>query len=137
MKHSLFLLTCLALVTEAVGAETRSSSAVPQRRVRLDPAIYAAASETPEERKNAPNTPPIMLQRLVVKERSPLPERRPAVEDPKGAFSPLRGGRILQGDVGGLRMEVGIWPTIELFDEEARFKPAQTRIRFDFLRIKW
>jgi hypothetical protein len=78
-----------------------------------------------------------MLERMEVKEAAPFPKRRPAVEDPSGKFSPASGGRLLRRDVGGVRFEVGIWPNIELFEEEARFKPTKIPIQFDFLRIKW
>ena len=78
-----------------------------------------------------------MLQRLVVKERGAIPLRRPAVDDPVGEFSPLRGGRYLRRDIGKFRVEAGLWPSIELFEEEARFKPMKVPIHMDFLRIKW
>jgi hypothetical protein len=141
MKLCRTVLPFLLMLAVAKGAETPRSPQQPQPRLRLDPQTRAAATEISDERSSGEPRPssevPVMLQRLVVKETIPLPIRRPAVEDPTGSFSPLDGGRLLRRDVGGMRVEVGIWPSIELFEEEARFKPTKTRISFDFLRIKW
>lgn len=74
---------------------------------------------------------------MVVKDSVIFRDRPPTVEDPAGKFSPLSGGRLLRRDAGGVRFEVGIWPHIDLFEEESRFKPTKTLIQFDFLRIKF
>lgn len=126
-----------ALVMEGVAAEPTSPAPLkPQPRVRLDPSRQVAVTRPVESEKKIGETP-YMLERMVVKERSALPSRPPAVEDPTDPFSILKGGRMLRRDAGAFRFEAGIWPHIELFEEEARFKPTKTRIDFDFLRIKW
>ena len=126
-----------ALVIDTVAAESKSPVVVmPQPRVRLDPNRQTAVT-TPVEVEKKTGETPYMLERMVVKERSALPSRPPAVEDPTEMFSPLKGGRMLRRDAGPFRFEAGLWPHIELFDEEARFQPTKTRIDLDFLRIKW
>lgn len=126
-----------ALVMDGVAAESASPAALkPQPRVRLDPSRQVAVTRPVEVEKKTGDIP-YMLERMVVKERSALPSRPPAVEDPTDSFSILKGGRMLRRDAGPFRFEAGIWPHIELFEEEARFKPTKTRIDFDFLRIKW
>ena len=129
------LILCVASAQEKPPSPT-----IPQPRVKLDPTrqrpvTRPAGSEQTEQTKES--SVPIMLERMEVKEAAPVPMRRPAVDDPSGEFSPLSGGRLLRRDVGGVRFEVGIWPNIELFEEEARFKPTKIPIQFDFLRIKW
>lgn len=120
----------------AVGAETRSGTPAPQPRVRLDPATRAAVV-VPQNETGSASDVPVMLDRFVVKDRRELPIQRPTVEDPTGEFSPLKGGRLLRRDVGGVRVEVGLWPWIELFERESRYKDSRTHVKMDFLRIKW
>ena len=136
MKTSTAAFLSVLFVCVAVGEETRSSSPVPQPRVRLDPVTRAAVVVPQNETGNASDVP-IMLDRFVVKDRRELPIQRPTVEDPAGEFSPLKGGRLLRRDVGGVRVEVGLWPWIELFEKESRFKDSRTHVKMDFLRIKW
>lgn len=125
-------------VCVATAAIERSSSPLPQPRVRLDPATRSAIPE-PERRPEEPSAPArvILMERLVVKERSALPLREPAVEDPTGAFSATRGGRFMRRDAGRFRAEVGLWPWINIFGEEARFAPQATRVGVDVVRVKW
>jgi len=136
MKSPFLALAFLVLTDGAAGAETRSATMAPQPRPRLDPALQATVPP-PTIQSRKPSDPPYMLERLIVKERPAIPIRPPAVQDPKGEFSPIDGGRLWRKDRGAFRMEAGIWPSIELFEEEARFRPTKTRIDFDFLRIKW
>lgn len=130
----LFAASIAVLAMGMVRAE--ESRAVPQPRLRLDPARMAAVS-VPVAPAATEAAAPLMMDRLIVKERSAVPQRRREVEDPVGTFSPLGGGRLLRRDGRGLRFEAGIWPTIEVFEDEARFKESKTLIRFDFLRLKW
>ena len=121
----------------ASAQEKTPSPSLPQPRVKLDPSRQRAVTgSTASEQTKASNVP-IMLERMEVKEAAPVPLRRPAVEDPTGEFSPGSGGRMLRRDAGGVRYEAGIWPNIELFEEEARFKPTKIGVQFDFLRMKW
>ena len=133
----LFAVILFAFVIRSAPADEKPPSPViPQPRVRLDPNRQTAVT-TPVEVEKKTTEIPYMLERMVVKERRALPSRPPAVEDPTGKFSPLDGGRMLRRDACTFRFEAGLWPHIELFDEEARFKPTKVRIDFDFLRIKW
>ena len=128
----------LLLIGMVIAGGTRLSAAMPQPRPRLDPARQAAVTTpAPKEEKKTEAEAPVMMDRLVVKEHGSIPTHPPAVEDPTGEFSPLKGGRTLRRDVGNLRIEAGIWPHIELFEDEARFKPTKTRVDLDFLRIKF
>ena len=128
----------LLALNAATAQEQRSSTVRPQPRLRLDPARQAAVTlpAAPADQEQS-DRPVHVLDRLVVKDSAVFRKRPPEVEDPVGKFSPLSGGRFLRRDLGGVRVEVGIWPYIDLFEEEARFKPTQTLIRFDLLRIKF
>ena len=128
----------LLALNAATAQEQRSSTVRPQPRLRLDPARQAAVTlpAAPADQEQS-DRPVHVLDRLVVEDSAVFRKRPPAVEDPVGKFSPLSGGRFLRRDLGGVRVEVGIWPYIDLFEEEARFKPTQTLIRFDLLRIKF
>jgi hypothetical protein len=133
--HYVGLLSLLLLAS--MSAQDKPAESVrPQPRVRLDPSRLKAVERPEAETKKASNVP-VMLERLVVKEAAPLPMRRPAVEDPQGEFSPAGGGRLLQRDLGGLKLEAGIWPHMELFEDEARFKGMKVPVEFDFVRLKF
>ena len=119
----------------AHAAEPGVSSATPQPRVRLDPATRAAVAEPATREISTSSNDAGVLDRYVVRGRSLLLRRNP--QEPEGAFTPANGGHFFQHDLGGLRVEVGLWTTIDLFDEEARFKPQKTKFSFDFLRIRW
>jgi hypothetical protein len=120
----------------AIAAEPRSSGAVPQPRPRLDPTRQAVVpTRVPDVKEEA--DPALVLDRLVVKDSPVFAERPPAVEDPKGEFTLKDGGRYLRRDAGPFRLEAGIWPSIDLFPDESRFKPTKVLIEFDFLRIKF
>lgn len=138
MKTVTLSLLSFALVGLIGAAERRPSTLTPQPRVRLDPATRSAIPE-PVRRSPEPATAgsPYLLERLVVKERSVLPLRPPAVEDPTGRFTPVRGGRFTQQEVGPVRVEIGVWPWIDLFAEEARFADQVTRVSVDVVRMKW
>jgi hypothetical protein len=127
-------------ICAAYAAETRSVVTQPQPRPRLDPARQTAVSTPvpePATEETKEDSVSMVLDRLVVKDRAVPTGRPPAVEDPVGKFTPLKGGRLLRRDFGGLRIDAGLWPSIELFEDEARFKPTRTQITLDFLRIKW
>lgn len=139
MKHLLSAAISALIICSATAQQPGSNAIRPQPRPRLDPEQTATATPvtTPIADDKNESGAPLMLQRLVVKERGAIPLRRPAVDDPVGEFSPLRGGRYLRRDIGKFRVEAGLWPSIELFEEEARFKPMKVPIHMDFLRIKW
>jgi hypothetical protein len=128
----------LLTMSVATAQDQPSSTVRPQPRLRLDPARQAAVTlpAAPADQEKS-DRPVHVLDRLVVKDSAVFRERPRAVEDPTGKFSPLSGGRFLRRDLGGLRVEAGIWPYIDLFEEEARFQPTQMLIRFDLLRIKF
>jgi hypothetical protein len=136
MKLHFVGLLSLLLLFSASAQDKPADSVRPQPRVRLDPSRQKAVERPAAGTKKESNVP-VMLERLVVKEAAPLPMRRPAVEDPQGEFSPAGGGRLLQRDVGGLTLEAGIWPHIELFEDEARSKGMKVPVEFDFLRLKF
>jgi hypothetical protein len=102
----------------------------------LDPSVQTAVERPAKEEKKAGEIP-YMLERLVVKERAELPLRRRAVEDPTGPFGPFSGGRFYRRDSGPVRIELGLWPNIDIFDEEARFAGQKTKAEFDVVRVKW
>lgn len=133
-------LLCVSVVSllsigVATAQDQPTATVRPQPRLRLDPARQAAVSMPVEPAKSEAKV--FVLDRLVVKDRAIFRERPPAVEDPVGKFSPLSGGRFLRRDAGGVRFEVGIWPHIDLFEEESRFQPTKVLIQFDLLRIKF
>ena len=109
---------------------------LPQPRLRLDPTRQAAVSMPATEPKKSTGAP-YMLERLVVKDRLESPIRQPAVVDTTEPFSPFKGGRFLRYDRGKVRVEVGLWTNIDIFDEEARFAGQKTKALFDFVRLKW
>jgi hypothetical protein len=123
-------------ICAANAAAPRAESAVPQPRPRLDPTRQTAVP-TPVAEEKPDSNPALVLDRLVVKEQSVLRERPPAVEDPKGEFSPTGGGRFLRRDAGPIRVEAGVWPAIDLFAEESRFKPTKVLVELDLVRIKF
>src|SRR5688500_380733 len=87
----------------ANAAAPRSEGAVPQQRWSLNPARKAAVAAPVAEEKREAN-PAIVLDRLVVNEQGVLTDLPPAVEDPKGEFSPSGGGRFLRRDAGPIRL---------------------------------
>ncbi|HTO04797.1 MAG TPA: hypothetical protein VL069_13890 [Opitutus sp.] len=135
MKLLCFGVVSLLSIGVAIAQDRSSSTMRPQPRPRLDPARQAAVSMPVAPAKSEAEV--LVLDRLVVKDSAIFRERPPAVEDPTGRFSPLSGGRLLRRDTGGFRFEVGIWPSIDLFAEEARFKPTKIPVHLDFLRIKF
>jgi hypothetical protein len=135
---SRFTVACFLLAAcGAIRGEEKAASPSPQPRLRLDAARQAAVPEpekSAEEKK--PADVPYMLDRLIVKQRAERLRQR-AITDPTGPFDPFRGGRFLRRDIGAFRVELGIWPNIDIFEEEARFAPQKTKALFDFVRVKW
>ncbi|MEO7600161.1 MAG: hypothetical protein ABIV50_14590 [Opitutus sp.] len=135
MKRVSTGLALMVLVSTGFAADVGPAPAAPLPRAKLDPATLPTVR--PPRTDDVATNDPIALEKMVVRQR-PLPiGPRRAVEDSTGRFTPMDGGRFYRRDAGPFRFEAGIWPTIELFDEEARFKGTQTKISFDFLRIKW
>ncbi|MEO6002974.1 MAG: hypothetical protein ABIZ04_13420 [Opitutus sp.] len=134
MKLPLTCFGAVAVLNLALGADPDTSSATPQPRMRLDPATRSAVVEPANREITSSANDAVVLERFVVRGRNLL-RRNP--QEPTGSFTPANGGHFLQRDLGGLRVEVGLWTTIDLFDEEARFKPQKTKFSFDFLRIRW
>ena len=134
LRHVTTLLGVMVLAASA--QEKGPDSTQPQPRVRLDPSRQKAITRPVAEEKKESDVP-LMLERMDVKEAAPVPMHRPAVEDPSGELSFKNGGRVWRRDAGAFRMEAGIWPHIDLFDDEARFKPMKVPLEFDFLRIRF
>lgn len=123
----------LFLANVALAAEP--SHAFPQPRVRLDPATRSAIPEPTPEAQDATASAPVMMEKYVVKGRAFTLRRNQ--QETEGTFTPADGGRFLSKDVGPLRVEVGLWTHIDIFDEEARFAGQKTGAKFDLLRIRW
>jgi len=132
INHLGSLLLFLANVAYAVDP---SSRAVPQPRLRLDPASRSAIPEPAPEEPGATTSAPTMMEKVVVKGRAFTLRRNP--QETEGTFTPADGGRFLSKDVGPLRVEVGLWTHLDIFDEEARFAGQKTGAKFDLLRIRW
>ena len=136
MKPFIIGLLVIFIVSNRVAADEQASPLTPLPRVKLDPAVLPTV---PPPRADAPaaNNDPIALERMVVRQRALDLGPRREVEDPTGKFSPLNGGRFYRRDAGPFRFEAGIWPTIDLFPEESRFKSTKLLVSFDLLRIRW
>ncbi len=123
-------------VSELV-AETTGAHVVPQPRVRLDYAKISEAENLAQPRPVAAEVEAgaaVVMAPLVVNEAAlPAgPKRDPL---PTGAFSPMRGGLLYEGDVGPVRVEFGLRPYFDLM--ESGFSPQRQRVDWEFLRIKW
>ena len=128
----------LLLVGMAVGEEKQSASAAPQPRIRLNdtrtaPVILPAT----EERKSITGTSVVVMDKFVVKGQSGMPMGPLKEPKPTGPFSLLGGGRFFRADMKGARIEVGMWPYVDILADDARFKPPRLGVAMDFLRISW
>lgn len=129
--------TLAATVVSVAAAETNSARMVPQPRVRLDYAKISEAESLAQPRAGAAEAEAgaaVVMAPLVVNEAAlPAgPKREPL---PTGAFSPIRGGLLYEGEVGPVRVEFGVRPYFDLMESE--FSPQRQRVDWEFLRIKW
>lgn len=124
------------LILVAVFRVSAEAQPAPLPRVKLDPTVLPTV-RPPRTDEPAATNDPIALEKMVVRQRALDLGPRRAVEDATGKFTPINGGRFYRRDAGPFRFEAGIWPTIDLFPEEARFKESATHVSFDFLRLKW
>jgi hypothetical protein len=127
------LLFVFATVSALVAEDAATRSPLP--RARLDPATRSAVVLPANEPSTRPE-PPLMLKRFNVTGRGLTPLRRPAVEEAKGDFTLRDGGRLIK-DIGALRGEAGVWPWIDLFEEEARFKEQRVGVQMVFFRFRF
>ena len=127
--RTILLFTLLA--GALAGQEKPTTAVIPQPRPRLNPVAVAAAGATGE--KQASDAAIVVLDRFIVKAEGVVPTGPKKEAEPEGKFSPLRGGRFF----GNARVEVGLWPYVDMFEKDARFKPQKTSVGLDFLRIKW
>ena len=128
-------LALFLFASAAIDAVAASAASTPLPRAKLDPANLPTVP--PPKADDPVTSDPIALERMVVRQRALDLGPRREVEDPTGKFSPMNGGRFYRRDAGPFRFEAGIWPTIDLFPEESRFKGTKTHVSFDFLRLKW
>jgi hypothetical protein len=134
----------------AAGEEGRIA---PQPRMRLDPVTRAAVAEqaakvaaeataraTQDENgaAEAGDASPILLGKFVVREQGTGPREAPKQETFEGRFSPLKGGRLWSGKLGGAKAEIGFWSSLEFTKVGSSvMREDGPRLRVDMLRMKW
>ena len=59
------------------------------------------------------------------------------VEPEPTTFSVTGGGPILTGKIGALPFAIGLWPWVDVMADDAKFKPARSRIDIEIVRIRW
>lgn len=127
------LLFALALPAMALAAE--GARTAPSPRIRLDAMGRAAASAPVTDVEAAPREGVTVLQPVVVREKTL--GSGPTQPPPPEKFSALEGGTMLRRDVGGVRLEVGLWPHASLIPWEPSTRPPGSLFRAAFLSVSW
>lgn len=135
MKRLLASLMFALIAVSGSGAEATTNVAAPKPRVRLDPVSLAAISEPAKPEREVADASKVFMEKYVVRGQSVVPRRE--TQDPKGLFSGLAGGRFAGADAGSLRIELGLWTSVDVMADDNRFKAPQYRANFDVLRIQW
>lgn len=138
MKPLLASVLLLLLAFARGFAADPGAPARPQPRLRLDPSTKAAVvMPAAEPGKSTAPAPSLLMERFVVKDKAltHLLLRPPAVQDPKGKFTPQGGGRFYGRDAGAFRIEFGLWPHLDIMADDAGF--SGSHLGTDFVRIKW
>jgi hypothetical protein len=134
-KHSVILLLAFA-VTAGGFAEERRPDVVPKPRVRLDPLTQTAIAE-PTAASQPSAAPAVVSMSPFIVRATPAGPTEP--EQPKqneGKFSLRNGGRIAGKDLGPVRVEVGVWPYIDVIQHDG-FKADKNHVGVDLLRVFW
>jgi hypothetical protein len=135
-QRSITLLVALVVTAGAFAAEPRPEVAVPKPRARLDPLTQTAIAD-PAGAPNQISATSVVTMAPVIVRAARLPSTEPAQpEQNEGRFSLRRGGRIAGKDFGSVRVEVGVWPYIDVIQHDG-FKADKNHVGVDLLRVDW
>ncbi|MDP3070785.1 MAG: hypothetical protein Q8N18_10875 [Opitutaceae bacterium] len=135
MKLAATVLVTFALISPLFSAESSAPAVIkPQARVRLQQTSQGAVAQV---EKPAPDPGTVTMDKVVVTDSKlpSTPTRR--VEAEPTTFSLTRGGPITTGKIGTLPYEIGLWPWTDVMADDAKFKPARSRIDIEVVRIKF
>jgi hypothetical protein len=137
MKAPCGVIIALMVTSVAAAEQSRSTAAVPQPRMRLDPITRAAIADPKKEEQKKPSDFVIKMSPFIVKS-IPINANEPEQErQPTGPFSPLTGGWIGRKETGNVLIEVGAWPYRNIMWKADRFKSDMNHVGTEFLRFSW
>lgn len=111
------------------------AAASPQPRVRLHREASGPVAKV-EQSPTASDVAPVVAEKYVVRDSKLPSPPRPLHEEKRTSFSPREGGPLFIKTSEGFDLSIGLWNHVELFGDEARFKPQETHAEFDLLRAK-
>ena len=135
MKFAATTLVSLAFISPLFAAESVAIAVIkPQPRVRLQQTSEGAVAqvEKPSSDSNA-----VLMDKVVVTDSKLPATPNQRVEPEPTEFSLTRGGPIMTGKIGKLPFEIGLWPWTDVIADDAKFKPARSRIDIEVVRIKF
>ena len=135
MKFPIAFVVVAVLASSAIAEEKSPARATPQPRVRLDHALLAKAEELSRQREVKSEPEPVVEMTPVVVAKRALPSGPRKEKEPKGKFTPLRGGHFLKGEVAETGVEIGIRPYVDIMENE--FTPQKKRVEWELVRIRW
>lgn len=135
MSRAALALLSLVFIAPLVAAESAASLGIkPQPRVRLQQTQQGAVAQV---EKQVPESSTVLMDKVVVTD-SKLPTTPNQRTEPEPTtFSLIRGGPITAGRIGRLPYEIGLWPWTDVMADDAKFKPARSRIDIEIVRIKF
>ncbi len=116
-------------------AGTAWAAAHPQPRVRLHREA-SGATATVEQKAAAPEDTVVVAKKYVVRDAKLPSPPGPLRDEARSSFSLREGGPLFVKSTERFQRSIGLWRHVELFGEEARFKPQETHAEFDLLRAK-
>lgn len=135
MNLPIALVLVAVLASSAIAEEKSSARVTPQPRMRLDHVLLAKAEELSRQREVKSEPKPVVEMAPVVVAKRALPSGPKKEEEPRGRFTPLRGGHFLKGEVAGTGVEIGIRPYVDMMENE--FTPQKKRVEWELVRIRW
>lgn len=113
------------------------ATTAPQPRVRLHREAAGATAKVEEKSPPAADDSIVVAENYVVRDSKLPSPPRPLREETRRSFSPREGGPLLRKTTSsGFDASFGVWRHVDLFGEEAFFKPQATRAEFDVVRVK-
>ena len=138
MKLAATTLLSLALISPLLSAESAATTGIrPQPRVRLQQSSQGAVAQIEKSVMPAPESGAVMMDKVVVAESKLPTTPNQRVEPEPTKFSITGGGPLMKGKIGPLPFEIGLWPWVDVMADDAKFKPARTRVDLEVVRIKW
>ena len=135
MKFAATTFVSLALISPLLSAESAAPAGIkPQPRVRLQQTSQGAVAQI---EKPAPESDTVQMDKVVVTDSKLPATPNQRVEPEPTTFSITHGGPIMKGKIGKLPFEIGLWPWTDLMADDAKFKPARSRVDIEIVRIKF